>query len=212
MHVNEMYVALNGEGVHVGVPVTIIRLQGCNLACKYCDTQYAQMLVGGFDMEPKDIAAKVSRKLGRVLITGGEPLIQIDELHVLVDHLHDRGIEVEIETNGSIKPPTWWKTVDCWSADIKCPSSGMCGASITNWLGVRDCDQIKFVVATWDDLEYASRTFGLAARHDPTILISPTYPWTQQWLENCVEFCKVHGARLSLQQHKIIYGNQKERC
>lgn len=208
MRVNEIYYALNGEGVHVGTPVTLIRTQGCNLDCTYCDTKYAQLLAEGPLMTPEEVAERAPRTLERALITGGEPLLQAD-LVILVRALHARGIEVEIETNGSIAPPAWWREVDCWSADIKCPSSSMEKSSRRQWLGTRDCDQVKFVVASREDLSYAQSVFGHAARHAPTILISPTYPWTTEWLQECAEFCLHCGVRLSLQQHKLIYGNRR---
>lgn len=208
MRINEIYQALNGEGVHAGTPVTLIRTQGCNLDCTYCDTKYAQLLDEGFLMTPEEVAERAPRAWGRALITGGEPLLQSD-LIILVRALHARGIEVEIETNGSIAPPAWWREVDCWSADIKCPSSSMDKSSRRQWLGTRDCDQAKFVVASPEDLVYAWSVFQHAARHAPTILISPAYPWTPEWLQKCTEFCLRSGARLSLQQHKIVYGERR---
>jgi organic radical activating enzyme len=143
-----------------------------------------------------------------VLITGGEPLLQESELFELVNKLRAKDVLVEIETNGSIAPPWWWTMVTSWSADIKCPSSGMCGKSNLAWLGTRTQDQVKFVVQTEEDLNFARRTYK-ACYLGPTVLISPTYPWSTEWLQRCVEFCKETSTRLSLQQQKIIFGERR---
>jgi len=210
MKINEIYPALNGEGVHVGVPVVIIRMQGCNLVCKYCDTMHAHDLGGGEEMSLDEVFKKVPGSTRRVLITGGEPLMQPDSLLELVRRLHyGRHIEVEVETNGSVEPPRWWREVDCWSADIKCPSSGEEASSNRRWLGTRECDQVKFVVSNDEDLLFARKTFVFPERVNPTILLSPTYPWEQEFLHLCADCCVMWGVRLSLQQHKIIYGERR---
>ena len=143
------------------------------------------------------------------LITGGEPLLQPWELLRLVRGLRHRGIKTEIETNGSIIPPVWWSIVDSWSADIKCPSSGMMGESKLAWFGLRCCDQVKFVVSNEEDLDFVLETIHTCGGSAPEVLISPTYPWTTEWSHRCVEFCIEQDLRLSLQQHKILYGAER---
>lgn len=207
MRVRENYYALSGEGVNAGTPTQIVRLQGCNLECVWCDTKYSRPNEGGEDWNVLDLVAKTCWPRW-ALITGGEPLLQESELHELVRGLKARDVCVEIETNGSIAPPTWWTLVTSWSADIKCPSSGMCGKSKLSWTGTRACDQVKFVVQAEEDLSFARKYYASCYR-GPTVLISPAYPWSTEWLQRCVEFCKDTSTRLSLQQHKIIYGNRR---
>jgi len=209
LKVNEIYPALNGEGIHVGVPTTIVRTQGCNLGCVYCDTEYAQDPAGGSEMSVSEMLETSDLRdhyRSWALITGGEPLLQPD-LEDLVVALRKRGLMVEVETNGSILAPNWWELVDCWSVDIKCPSSGMEGWSEKAWLGVRSQDQLKFVVANENDLAYVS--YFTRKLVSPSLVVSPAYPWTQPWLEQCADFCLRHCVRLSLQQHKIIYGERR---
>jgi len=213
MRVENIYYSLSGEGVHAGTPSVLVRLQGCNLECKWCDTAYARHLTGGTEMSIEDILRAVDTASSHprwVLITGGEPLMQELELLKLVRELKHKGVKTEVETNGSFAPPIcWWNLVDSWSVDIKCPSSGMCGQSLLNWLGVRECDQIKFVVADEEDLKYAQSIIVPRSHITPTVLVSPTYPWSNEWLRRCVAFCKKYDVRLSLQQHKIIFGEEK---
>lgn len=207
MKINEIYYALSGEGINAGVPATIVRTHGCNLACRWCDSKYTLDNKEGVQMGVDSILLK-SDWPGWALITGGEPLLQPD-LHELVKALRKKGVPIEVETNGSLEPPEWWKEVTSWNADIKCPSSGMCGRSLLDWLGTRSCDQVKFVVSDEQDLEFVCSTVPLPEGLSPHILVSPVYPWTQEWLQRCAEFCKKHVMRLSLQQQKIIYQNKR---
>jgi len=201
-----IYYAISGEGVHAGTPSNIIRLQGCNLACTYCDSKYSRDPKEGIDISVATILERPSWPRW-VLITGGEPLLQAGELSTLISSLIRYGVSTEIETNGSIVPPTWWKSVNSWSADIKCPSSGMRGKSVFEWFGTRECDQIKFVVKDREDLDFAREIIASHRGCLPVILVSPAYPWSQEWLQTCAAFCKAWGVRLSLQLHKIIFGD-----
>jgi len=207
MRLSETYYSLSGEGVHAGVPAQIVRLQGCNLRCSWCDTPYAQDPDGGRDVRVDTLLATTEWP-GWALITGGEPLLQEADVLALVLGLARLGVSVEIETNGSFAPPIWWERVTSWNADIKCPSSGMVGKSRLEWLYLRPCDQAKFVVADDADLAYVALTLS-SRPATVTVLVSPVYPWTTGWLQTCAKFCKAHRVRLSLQQHKIIYGDRR---
>ena len=97
LKINEIFYSLQGEGADVGLPTIFIRLTGCNLRCKYCDTEYA--FYEGEEMEEEEIIGKISRwKCKRVCITGGEPLLQ--DISKLIDLLMKKNYEVSIETNG----------------------------------------------------------------------------------------------------------------
>ena len=203
---------LSGEGVHVGVPSVVVRTQGCNLRCWYCDTKDAQETSGGLAMDIAKIVPRVvahkSRKGIWALITGGEPLLQPD-ITELVMALNRADVKVEIETNGSLSPPTWWNVVNCWSVDVKCPSSRMSDAFCRDWLGLRAIDQLKFVVGGVNDLTHVLKTIGYSGKVEAEVIISPVYPWNPIWLKECAAFCLQHHLRLSLQQHKLIYGNER---
>lgn len=224
MQVNNIFYSVQGEGVHAGVPTVFVRLQGCNLRCAWCDTVGAQDPEGGEAMTPVQIAnnVKALAKLRRVwvCITGGEPLLQAG-LEELVGALKRvGGYQIEVETNGSIEPPKWFRTVDSWVADIKCPSSGMSGASTyRGWFALRRVDQVKFVVADSQDLNFV-RELVTCWSCIPEVLISPVIPpspdaliadvmYAQRgWLQEVAEFCKERGVRFSLQIHKLVWGNK----
>ncbi len=95
MRVAEIFYSIQGEGPAMGRPATFVRLAGCNLECEGCDTH----LKHGEDISPETVLSRV--KAGRVVITGGEPTMQMDELCHLIDLLCRDGIEVHIETNGT---------------------------------------------------------------------------------------------------------------
>ncbi len=119
--VKEIFLTLQGEGAHVGRAAVFCRFAGCNLwsgreedrasaICRFCDTDFVGMdgTLGGryatADALADSIAAQWTGPTNRyVVLTGGEPLLQVDK--AFVDALHARGFEIGIETNGTIAPP-----------------------------------------------------------------------------------------------------------
>ncbi len=124
--VKEIYYTLQGEGAHTGRPAVFLRFAGCNLwtglekdrpeaVCSFCDTDFVGTdgVGGGKFSTATDVADAVnsiwheeasSEQSRFVVCTGGEPLLQLDE--VLIDALHDRDFQVAVETNGTIDPPS----------------------------------------------------------------------------------------------------------
>ena len=122
--VKEIFYSIQGEGFHAGRPAVFCRFSGCNLwsgreedrasaVCKFCDTDFRGIdgPGGGTFESAVDLAKKIvalwpgEPKAGNpfVVLTGGEPLLQVDAK--LVDALHVQGFEVAVETNGTVSPP-----------------------------------------------------------------------------------------------------------
>jgi len=108
----ELFYSVQGEGAWTGTPAVFVRLAGCNLACTFCDTDYALRFIASV----AEIVAQV-REIGgdcpMVVLTGGEPLAQA-ETPALIAALRADGRRVHIETNGTIDvalPPDVWLTV-----------------------------------------------------------------------------------------------------
>lgn len=100
MKVNEIFYSLQGEGYHSGTPAVFVRFSGCNLQCPFCDTQHSS----GTEMTEDDIVAAVGGYPARlVVVTGGEPALQLTSS--LVDKLHLLGKYVAVETNGTRRLP-----------------------------------------------------------------------------------------------------------
>ena len=104
MQVVEKFISLNGEGMRAGELSCFIRFKGCNLACAYCDTVWANAQDTAFSEEnAEEIAAYVSESgARRVTLTGGEPLLQKDILSLVKMLSGEYNKLVEIETNGSM--------------------------------------------------------------------------------------------------------------
>ncbi len=205
LNITEIFYSIQGESTHAGRACVFVRLTGCNLRCRWCDTAYA--FYGGQRMTIEEVAAAVARhRCSLVEITGGEPLLQ-EGVYPLIDALLAAGDTVMIETSGasdvSRLDPRVIKIMD-----LKCPGSGESERNLwSNLEHLRAHDEIKFVVANRTDYEWAReviRTRKLAARVT-AVLISPAFGEMEPaalagWiLEDRL------GARMQLQMHKHIW-------
>lgn len=155
MKINEIFYSLQGEGILIGMPTVFIRVTGCNLRCKWCDTKYAYY--NGKEMKIKEIIDNIKKYPTKyICVTGGEPLLQ-NETIKLIDTLLNSSYNVLLETNGtlSLKPiPKSEKLII--SMDIKTPSSSMQDKiDISNLCFLKRKDQVKFVILDALDYKYA---------------------------------------------------------
>lgn len=201
----ETFTSILGESSHAGLPAFFIRLTGCNLRCRWCDTPYAYE--GGESREVADLVAAAQASLkGRVLVTGGEPLLQTDTL-LLLNRLCDAGLEVLLETNGSVPLSGVDRRVRR-IMDVKCPGSGM--AHAMHWPNLAELtphDEVKFVVSGREDFDYAEaviREHGLAG--GPTLLISPVFGEVPAAEAAGWVTASPLPLRLNLQLHKYLWG------
>jgi len=177
--INEIYLSLQGESTFAGLPCIFIRLTACNLRCSYCDTAYAftqgekksladiraeVLRIAGPFQQSEVAAARAKpvltldsiRKLPVVELTGGEPLLQKNSLPLMAA-LCDDGFTVLLETSGAhdIAPvdPRVRRIMD-----LKCPSSGEVARNRwENLAHLRNTDEIKFVIGTREDYDWAKR-------------------------------------------------------
>ncbi len=163
MNVSEIFYSIQGEGVRAGRPCAFVRLAGCNLRCRWCDTKYAWE--GGREISADDILARIADyNCPLVEVTGGEPLIQ-DGTAGLLARLCDAGYETLLETNGTRDISEIDARV-VRIVDFKCPSSGEADKTLRANAGhLRSGDEAKFVIATRGDFDFAVdavRRHGLA--------------------------------------------------
>jgi len=129
LKVHEIFKSIQGEGIDIGMPMVFVRFAGCNLACKWCDTQYANKEESEFsEMEVSPIVKKIE-ELGTVTgvtFTGGEPFVQkTEEIDALIFELKGKGYFINIETNGLVLPQlAYGNLVDRFSISPKLSSSG----------------------------------------------------------------------------------------
>lgn len=229
----EIFASLQGEGPSAGVPVAFVRLSRCNLACTWCDTAYTWHFEGDnrehrdgvtFDrkvnqvsLDPKNAADRIAA-LGqnRLVITGGEPLMQGGALADMLAHLPD--MEIEIETNGTTKAPSHVDIrVDQYNVSPKLAHSGNAAdlALIPERLDFYASDPrafFKFVIAAPEDLD---EVLGLQRRYRfkpghvflmPEGTDSETLRQREQWL---APLCLKHGFRMSDRMHIHLYGDTR---
>jgi len=155
MKIGEIFLSVQGEGRYIGRPQVFIRLAGCNLRCGWCDTKRSWK--GGKEMTIKEVMAKAAKfNLKSVCITGGEPMLQKEELRALIALLKRRGYEIVLETNGTLYDKRIFDMVDCVSCDMKPPSSGE--RSDERLLPkLKRKDQVKIIIKDGKDFEYAMK-------------------------------------------------------
>ncbi|MFP4527416.1 MAG: radical SAM protein [Candidatus Kapaibacterium sp.] len=205
--VSELFYSIQGEGTRAGLPCVFVRLQGCNLRCEWCDTEYAQQIGGGHRMEFREVKEYIEdKKCSFVEFTGGEPLLH-PELIPTVRHLCDKGLTVAIETNGSLDISVL-DTRAVRIMDVKCPGSGMEKFNLwENMEYLQTHDEVKFVLRSEDDYLYSKKIIEKydLIRRTASVLISAVHGSISPesiagWmLRDRLE------ARLQLQLHKIIY-------
>ena len=202
--ISEIYSSIQGESTYAGRPCTFIRLTGCPLRCRWCDSAFAY---NGGQRLTHEVILKRVQSLGQRLVevTGGEPLAQ-SGCPELLHSLCDSGHEVLLETSGTmdLEPvdPRVIKIVD-----VKCPSSGESDKNRWDQLPMLNpADELKFVVADRADYLWARQALidnALQGGHvihfspvqgelDPALLAG----WI---IEDHLD------VRLHLQLHKIIW-------
>ncbi|MEE1877432.1 7-carboxy-7-deazaguanine synthase QueE [Altererythrobacter litoralis] len=229
----EIFASLQGEGPSAGMPVAFMRLSRCNLACVWCDTAYTWHFEGDnrphrsgeiferkanqVSLEVADVAARIAA-LGqtRLVITGGEPLLQAGKLAELLALLPD--ISVEIETNGTVAAPARLDIrVDQYNVSPKLAHSGNDAelALIPERLDAYATDPrafFKFVIASPGDVDEVMalhRRYRFRPGHVflmPEGTDSATLRERETWLS---ELCLEHGFRMSDRLHIHLYGDTR---
>jgi len=207
--VSEIFKSIQGESSRTGLLCSFVRLAGCNLRCRYCDTAYAWE--GGTQRTIESAVAEV-RALNATLveITGGEPLLQADT-PLLCSHLIDAGHTVLVETNGTIDIAVLPDRV-VRIVDVKTPSSGHAGSFYEKNFGLlRQSDECKFVISDKNDFDWSLDIVHrqtLDSRCANVIFSPDTNALPPKLL---AEWIVADNApvRLGLQLHKIIWGDKR---
>ena len=160
LNIVEIFYSIQGEGTRAGLPCVFIRLAGCNLDCKWCDTLYAKKNSDGKNISFDEII-KTIKSYKCNFITGGEPLLQQNSID-LINYLIDQNFTTAIETNGSISISNLnKKTIKI--VDVKCPGSNMSEHNLfDNFNYITENDEIKFVISSKNDFEWILQFFYIS--------------------------------------------------
>ena len=205
LKVNEIYFSVQGESTAAGLPCVFVRLTYCNLRCTYCDTEYA--FYEGKDISIPEIISEVKKYNCKLVeITGGEPLVQMDECLDLMKQLCDDGFEVLIETGGSLPIQNIDPRVKI-IMDLKCPSSGMEKKNLYENIDyLKPTDELKFVIGNREDYEWTKENISKYSLDKKcVILFSVVFGKLEPvQLVNWILEDKLN-VRFQLQMHKFIW-------
>jgi 7-carboxy-7-deazaguanine synthase len=210
----ECFFSIQGEGVTAGMPAVFIRLQGCSVGCRWCDTKYSWDPTGG---QPVTLEALVEEAAAypcrRAVVTGGEPL-ESSLFAPLVEALSARGFTIEVETSGILPPPP--VPVDQWNVSLKLANSAVPEARRINPEAIRGFRGRrawwKFVVATQSDVTEVLQLIERFALPRDRILLMPEGIRREEILERSlwvVEECRHYGFRYSPRLHILLWGAKR---
>jgi len=216
LNINEIFLSIQGESTMAGLPCVFIRLRGCPLRCRYCDTSYAFAEGEG---ESLDEIIKQVRKFrcSLVEITGGEPLLQPNVRDLMV-RLCDLDYSVLLETSGQ------QAIGNCDSrvrrvVDIKTPNSGAGGSFLQeNYEQLCEMDEVKFVITDRADFDWALRIVEEHSLQEKVCAVHFS-PVMQQDANDCIAGCPAlspevlaewilesgKNIRLHMQLHRYVW-------
>jgi 7-carboxy-7-deazaguanine synthase (Cx14CxxC type) len=204
--VKEIFYTLQGEGANAGRPAVFCRFSGCNLwsgrekdrshaVCQFCDTEFVGTdgLNGAKYRTCGELAEKIDDVWGAseysdrfVVITGGEPLLQLDE--ALINEIKSRGFEIAVETNGTIAAPTG-----------------------IDWLCVSPKADSKLIIERGDELKLIYPQEGVDPKSFTHLPFSFFYlqpmdgPNLTENTRQAIAYCMEEPVwRLSIQTHKVV--------
>ncbi len=211
LQINEIFYSIQGESTYAGQPCVFVRLTGCDLRCKWCDTEYA-FYEGKRQSFASILETVRSYPCRLVEVTGGEPLLQ-KQVIPFMKQLCDEGYTVLIETSGSrdLSPidPRVHRIMD-----LKCPDSGEVESNrLENLPLLGGLDEVKFVIGSERDYDWARDQVRAGAAEASgwvhrvrAVLFSPVFgKITPLALATRVLQDALPGVRMQLQMHKLIW-------
>jgi len=187
IRINEIFYSVQGEGFWTGTPMVFVRFSGCNRRCNFCDTSHETFELMSIDTIVNEV--KKYDACRTVLITGGEPFLQLAGIHALARALHSLGYSIHVETNGDFYVPPM----------------------LVDWITVSP-KGLDFVQRTGNEMKVV---FQDQSRDElDNFLLSTSFPWYylqpcackgKMNIEETIQYIKSDPRwRLSLQVHKLI--------
>ena len=223
MRIAELFASLQGEGVLTGVPSLFIRVSGCNLRCRWCDTPYTSWRPEGDERSKSEILAWVRGfpHYRHIVVTGGEPML-FDEIVPLCAELRRMGMHITIETAGTV-----FREVACDLMSVSpklansTPDDAVWGErhertriqpEVLRRLIAGSEYQLKFVVASAADLDEVQSVQALCGAPNERVLLMPEGIDAEVLRERSLwlaELCKLHGYRFTPRLHVMLWGARR---
>lgn len=206
MKIIEIFPSLQGEGPWTGRPCTFVRLAGCvRPYCPWCDTRYA--LSGGKDMPVSEVLSQIKEhKCVSVVITGGEPFMQKDEVAQLHRALIENGFSVQYETSGKAGIP------DLESAFIVLSPKRPGRKWLIDKKDIRKADCLKFVYDSAETgrlIKRFVRDNGIEASHVYIMPQGQTKEDQIAMMPEVFEFCISNGFMMTPRLHVLCWGDKR---
>lgn len=214
LNISEQFYSLQGEGPSSGTPAVFLRLQGCNLLCKWpCDT--VGIWKNGKPWRFEEIISnwkkqgwydKLRSQQAHLVITGGEPVLQATNLIPFVMYLKKEGLFIEIETNATLLVPTLYDLIDQINASPKLATSGIplnrrYNPEAISYLAKSKNAWFKFVVGGFKDIGEIHQTYLETHNISPLrVILMPEAKSRNELLkkeEEVINLCKQYGFRYS---------------
>ena len=220
----EIFASIQGEGPSAGQPSTFVRLAVCNLQCSWCDTAYTWDW-SRFERSEQVMALAAEqvvhavRELAprRVVITGGEPLLQRRQLVPFAEALKEQGYWLEVETNGTVLPTGLEALIDQFNVSPKLLHSGNEGLARIRpaplrWFASDPRAYFKFVVQSEPDLAEVEALCGAYMVPSERVVLMPEGRTPEDLHERSpwlAEVCTQRGYRFSTRLHILIWGDKR---
>jgi len=203
IELDSIFTSIQGEGLNTGIPMTFIRLWGCNLNCSFCDETDSDE---PFIASPQGIVHTVNELRGdnlNICITGGEPFYQPKQLYALVTIILTSipGVKIYLETNGTCSHPLVPLILRMVSYVSFSPKMGV------QWeqYFVDAADEARCPVLCGDDLERFDRGLNILGYKGPRLASPVDVDKNKISLQFCIEWIELHPEwRLSVQTHKLL--------
>jgi len=224
--VSEIFLSIQGEGVHSGTPSVFLRTYRCNLTCTWCDSKYTWLdqdkARPGVEYTPMSASGVIDKIASygckHLVLTGGEPLLHQRTLAPLLETLKKEGFYIEVETNGTVAPSAAIaELVDCFNVSPKISNSQIEESvrtrpdSLRAFLRTKKA-WFKFVVCDLKDVEEVEGMVSRFSIPRDRVLLMPegidaaTLLARSNWL---ADVCKERGFRLSMRLHILLFGNKR---
>ena len=215
LRLSEIFLSIQGEGPSAGTPAHFIRLQACDVGCKWCDTKYSWEFAGGTQIDFEELWERL-RALGEaalLVVTGGEPL-EHPGIALLLKEALSRWERVEVETSGILPPPLCHPKL-YYNVSPKLPSATPrwreTWRHIDSWLGDRN-GTFKIVVGDPPDLEDARRLIAEHRIPSARVILMPegiTEARLRERAPALADACKQYGFRFSPRLHVWLWGARR---